>query len=202
MGIPVIAFLDILRDRFKRSAVQLSQLKKLLISALCPYFWTCDKKDLQRGIGKDDGSNITPVHDRIGRGSQLTLHFEKAGTHSPKLGNNGSGAGYSTTGYPVITISDLPKAGSGSYTVVVIVSDKDGTDIGEYSFTVKAGNYLGAAVRHTAQWDENRRQYNEKMAGKSKGAGSSEFYSFRPDELFWPGEELVLQAELGGGEQA
>lgn len=108
-----------------------------------------------------------------------------------KVNDNGSG-------YPAIDLPDLPEAKPGTYTVVVIVSDESSIGMGEYSFSVKETVYLGAEVKHTEQWEENRKQYNDKMAGKPKGTGSSGTYKYRPENMFWPGESLVLQAELGG----
>jgi len=95
---------------------------------------------------------------------------------------------------PVLTeYADAGKAGK--YRVVCTVRDEDGAGLGTGSFIVVTDSSLKGAVRHTDQWDLNRRRYNIAKFGKEENASSPE-YGLEPRGrlVFWPGEKLVLRA--------
>ncbi len=108
--------------------------------------------------------------------------------------------------YPAVYLTGLPKAKAGSYQVVAIVSSDMGTGAGEYDFEVKPKRSLLSAVDHTESWDRNRIDYNMANLGISGEDVVSDPYEYmntplprlRGKNVFWPGERLVLTAEIGG----
>ena len=85
--------------------------------------------------------------------------------------------------------SGLPKAEAGTYDIVVTVSDGQGADVESLRFKVKEERSLTGSVTHTAAWESNRLAWNEAKKGTA---------AVRPENMFWPGETLVLNAPAGG----
>ncbi|MBR3719133.1 MAG: hypothetical protein IKN20_04640, partial [Firmicutes bacterium] len=91
--------------------------------------------------------------------------------------------------YPEVVLSGLPKAEPGTYDIVVTVSDGFGADVDTLRFKVKEERSLTGSVTHTPAWEANRIAWNKAKAGTD---------AVRADNLFWPGETLVLNALVGG----
>jgi hypothetical protein len=94
----------------------------------------------------------------------------------------GSGA------YKTITSRTLT-AREGLHEVVVTVSDGKLFGTGQINFTPLVVRELTGSVGHTEVWENNRLAYNNKYRGTGKE---------RPENVFWPGERLVLSAETEG----
>ncbi len=95
--------------------------------------------------------------------------------------------------YPQVTLPNLPKAEPGTYDIVVTVSDGGGSDVETLRFKVKEERTLTGAVTHTAAWEVNRQAWNKAKKGTD---------AVRPENMFWPGETLVLNAPCSGDPQA
>ena len=91
--------------------------------------------------------------------------------------------------YPDVVLSGLPKAEPGTYDVVVTVKDSGGADVDTLRFKVKEERSLTGTVTHTAAWESNRLAWNEAKKGTD---------AVRPENMFWPGEVLVLNAPCTG----
>ncbi|MBQ2095577.1 MAG: hypothetical protein II474_06710, partial [Firmicutes bacterium] len=91
--------------------------------------------------------------------------------------------------YPDVVLSGLPAAAAGTYDIVVSVKDDDGADVDTLRFRVKEARSLTGTVTHTAAWEANRLAWNEAMKGAD---------AVRPENMFWPGEMLVLNAPCTG----
>ena len=88
--------------------------------------------------------------------------------------------------YPSCTLA-APRAEAGTYDVIVTVRDHSGAGMDSLRFKVKEGRSLSARVDHTPEWEANRIAWNEARA-----------QDFRAPNVFWPGEALILSAEVGG----
>lgn len=83
--------------------------------------------------------------------------------------------------YGTVKLSDvIPAAACGKYKVTCIVSSSMGADSETVRFTVMSRGNIEGAVYHTDKWESNR-----SIAG-------------RDDDIFWPGERLMLCAETEG----
>ena len=108
--------------------------------------------------------------------------------------------------YPKVVITDAPKAEAGTYQIAVTVSDGSATGTGSCAFTPKIKASLNGSVFHTDIWDSNRQNFNLKYFGKTYGDKISDYAAYkksgspriRGKNVFWPGEELQLAADLKG----
>ncbi|MDR1571524.1 MAG: hypothetical protein LBS32_03265 [Clostridiales Family XIII bacterium] len=110
-----------------------------------------------------------------------------------------------TGAYPPVVTDFAPEAAAGVYTVVVTVSDKDGTGLGDYGFTVLTEGRVTGSVYHTDDWEKNRKKLNLSLFGTEYG-GLSDFASYkaqpaprkRGTNVFWSGERFMLSAAVRG----
>ncbi|MDR2295456.1 MAG: hypothetical protein LBD95_01540 [Clostridiales Family XIII bacterium] len=107
--------------------------------------------------------------------------------------------------YPNVVTGFAPEAEIGDYTVVVTVWDEDGTGLGSHEFTVLLEGRIEGMVRHTDQWEQNRRSYNTKLFGDAYNQ-VSDFEAYksqaaprkRGTNVFWSGEKFMLEAAVHG----
>jgi hypothetical protein len=107
--------------------------------------------------------------------------------------------------YPSIVTGLAPGAAQGDYTVVATIWDEDGTGLGSHVFSVEFLGRITGAVRHTEQWEKNRRIYNTKLFGDAYDVLSvfGEYKTESPPRkrgtnVFWSGERFMLEAAVGG----
>jgi hypothetical protein len=108
--------------------------------------------------------------------------------------------------YPAVITELAPAAAQGDYTVVATVWDEDGTGLGSHVFSVELLGRITGMVRHTEQWNENRRIYNTKLFGDAYDA-LSVFDAYRAESaprkrgtnVYWSGERFMLEAAVAGG---
>ncbi len=108
--------------------------------------------------------------------------------------------------YPAVSFGPSSPAKAGEYRAVARVYSAHGAGEAELSFTVVQKRSVHGRVRHTDEWDANRRRYNLARCG-SEGAVLNvgfEDYAAQPqprlrgENVFWPGERLELRASVGG----
>jgi hypothetical protein len=91
------------------------------------------------------------------------------------------------------------KALAGKYRVVCTVRDASGTGLGTASYLILTDGRISGEVRHTAQWDDNRRRSNLARYGVEENLTDPN-YGLAPRGclVFWSGEKFVLAAETEG----
>jgi hypothetical protein len=107
--------------------------------------------------------------------------------------------------YPPVITGFAPEAEAGDYTVVVTVWDDDGTGLGDHGFTVILEGRIKGVVRHTDQWDDNRKSYNTRLFKDAYNQVSA-FDAYKAEKaprkrgtnVFWSGERFMLEAAVGG----
>ena len=89
--------------------------------------------------------------------------------------------------------------------MVCSVWDETGTGLGNLKFSVVSAAEVLGFVHHTTQWDENRKTFNVNRFGKEYNQ-TMDYERYRAMEsprprgsnVFWPGEDFLLRAEVGG----
>ncbi len=92
--------------------------------------------------------------------------------------------------YPPVLSGFAPTATPGRYTVVATASDATATGMRSYTFTVVSEGNIEGMVRHTEQWDINRKKYNIRKTGTEENP--------RNYNVFWSGERFILQGDAEG----
>lgn len=107
--------------------------------------------------------------------------------------------------YPLTVTGNAPMAEVGRYEVVCTVRDHSGAGIGTYVFPVISEGKVTGFVHHTPQWEENRKSYNVKRFGEevNRTYTHQEYLAMkhprqRGTNVFWSGEQFVLEAALEG----
>ncbi len=117
----------------------------------------------------------------------------------------GDGSDHPSGRYPPIRIVGVPTAEAASYEIVCTVRDATGAGLGSYRFEVQTEGGIEGEVRHTDEWDANRNRFNLKYFGEpfDDDVSLDEYVAMpkprkRGRNVFWPGENLRLQAKVQG----
>lgn len=107
--------------------------------------------------------------------------------------------------YSEIIIPVTKKTGSGNYRVICRVSDDVSSSASEHAFTVLSDYEVSGNVRHTPQWDTNRKKYNISLFGNECNY-TSDYTAYviqssprkRGINVFWSEEKFILNAAVSG----
>ena len=155
-------------------------------------------------IGEDCDVHIS-VNDPDGDSLHVDVEIYRSGSDDPVRTWHGDVSPSGGT-YPEITVRDVPVNEPGVYEIIVRASDGKASDVESASFTPTVASGLNAAVEHTESWESNRQNFNEKNFGDPGAGLISDFSTYaasdsprkRGRNVFWPGEKLVLNADLTG----
>ncbi|MDR2089829.1 MAG: hypothetical protein LBP73_10825 [Clostridiales Family XIII bacterium] len=148
---------------------------------------------LEIGVDDFEKDDLTVIVEVYHEGKEVYRHCEE----DIEADENGE--------YKTVVTGFAPPAEVGDYTVVVTVFDKDGTGLGDHSFTVVTEGRIEGEVMHTELWDENRKRYNRKLFGEevNRASAFAEYAKLpaprpRGANVFWSGERFMLRAGVAG----
>lgn len=111
-----------------------------------------------------------------------------------------------TKKYPAVITDTAPlKAKAGRYEVICTVRDWSGVGLGTCKFTVVSEGRIEGEVMHTELWEQNRKHYNMERFGTEYNKCIA-FDQYKKEKaprkrggnVFWSGEEFVLEAAVAG----